>query len=133
MTTAGSLALVGAKPQRDAFIAQRLREAGAVILGKTNLSEWANFRSTKSSSGWSGRGGQTRNPYVLERNPCGSSSGSGAAVAANLCAAAIGTETMDRSCVHRQQIHSSESNRRSVSSVARESFRLRTARTLLVQ
>ncbi|HSL54960.1 MAG TPA: amidase family protein, partial [Pyrinomonadaceae bacterium] len=93
MTTAGSLALVGAKPQRDAFIAQRLREAGAVILGKTNLSEWANFRSTKSSSGWSGRGGQTKNPYVLERNPCGSSSGSGAAVAANLCAAAIGTET----------------------------------------
>jgi amidase len=93
MTTAGSLALVGAKPQRDAFVAQRLREAGAVILGKTNLSEWANFRSSKSSSGWSGRGGQTKNPYVLERNPCGSSSGSGAAVAANLCAAAVGTET----------------------------------------
>ncbi|HSE16376.1 MAG TPA: amidase [Pyrinomonadaceae bacterium] len=93
MTTAGSLALVGARPQRDAFVAQRLREAGALILGKTNLSEWANFRSTKSSSGWSGRGGQTKNPYVLERNPCGSSSGSGAAVAANLCAAAVGTET----------------------------------------
>ena len=93
MTTAGSLALVGARPLRDAFVAQRLREAGAVILGKTNLSEWANFRSTKSSSGWSGRGGQTKNPYVLERNPCGSSSGSGAAVAANLCAAAVGTET----------------------------------------
>jgi amidase len=93
MTTAGSLALVGAKPLRDAFVAQRLREAGAVILGKTNLSEWANFRSSKSSSGWSGRGGQTKNPYALERNPCGSSSGSGAAVAANLCAAAIGTET----------------------------------------
>jgi len=93
MTTAGSLALVGAKPQHDAFVAQRLREAGAVILGKTNLSEWANFRSNKSSSGWSGRGGQTKNPYVLERNPCGSSSGSGAAVAANLCAAAVGTET----------------------------------------
>jgi len=93
MTTAGSLALVGARPQRDAFVAQKLREAGAVILGKTNLSEWANFRSTKSSSGWSGRGGQTRNPYVLERNPCGSSSGSGVAVAANLCAVAIGTET----------------------------------------
>lgn len=93
MTTAGSLALVGSKPARDAFIAQKLREAGAVILGKTNLSEWANFRSTKSSSGWSGRGGQTKNPYVLERNPCGSSSGSGAAVAASLCAAAIGTET----------------------------------------
>src|SRR5829696_1538091 len=93
MTTAGSLALMGAKPLRDAFVAQRLREAGAVILGKTNLSEWANFRSTKSSSGWSGRGGQTKNPYVLERNPCGSSSGSGVAVAANLCAAAVGTET----------------------------------------
>jgi len=93
MTTAGSLALVGAKPLRDASVSQKLREAGAVILGKTNLSEWANFRSAKSSSGWSGRGGQTRNPYVLERNPCGSSSGSGAAVAANLCAAAIGTET----------------------------------------
>src|SRR5215216_2032118 len=93
MTTAGSLALVGARPARDAFVAQKLREAGAVILGKTNLSEWANFRSTKSSSGWSGRGGQTRNPYVLDRNPCGSSAGSGAAVAANLCAVAIGTET----------------------------------------
>ena len=93
MTTAGSLALVGSKAQRDAFVAQRLREAGALILGKTNLSEWANFRSSKSSSGWSGRGGQTKNPYVLERNPCGSSSGSGVAVAANLCAAAIGTET----------------------------------------
>lgn len=93
MTTAGSLALVGAKPQLDAFVAQRLREAGAVILGKTNLSEWANFRSNKSSSGWSGRGGQTKNPYVLERNPCGSSSGSGAAVAANLCTIAVGTET----------------------------------------
>lgn len=93
MTTAGSLALVGAKPQRDAFVAQRLREAGAIILGKTNLSEWANFRSNKSSSGWSGRGGQTKNPYSLERNPCGSSSGSGAATAANLCAAAVGTET----------------------------------------
>ncbi len=93
MTTAGSLALEGSKPARDAFVAQKLRAAGAVILGKTNLSEWANFRSTKSSSGWSARGGQTKNPYSLERNPCGSSSGSGAAVAANLCAAAIGTET----------------------------------------
>lgn len=93
MTTAGSLALVGAKPLSDAFIVEKLRGAGAIILGKTNLSEWANFRSTKSSSGWSARGGQTKNPYSLERNPCGSSSGSGAAVAANLCAAAIGTET----------------------------------------
>lgn len=92
-TTAGSLALAGSIAPRDAFIIQRLREAGAVILGKTNLSEWANFRSTKSTSGWSGRGGQTRNPYVLDRNPCGSSSGSGAAVAANLAPLAVGTET----------------------------------------
>lgn len=93
MTTAGSLALAGSIAPRDSFVAQKLREAGAVILGKTNLSEWANFRSSKSTSGWSGRGGQTRNPYALDRNPCGSSSGSGAAAAANLCAAAIGTET----------------------------------------
>lgn len=93
-TTAGSLALVDAPtPARDAFVAQKLREAGAVILGKTNLSEWANFRSNDSSSGWSGRGGQTRNPYILDRTPCGSSSGSGAAIAANLAAVAIGTET----------------------------------------
>ncbi len=93
MTTAGSLALLGSTPAQDSFVAKRLREAGAVLLGKTNLSEWANFRSNHSSSGWSGRGGQTRNPYVLDRNPCGSSSGAGAAVAANLCAVAIGTET----------------------------------------
>ena len=92
-TTAGSLALEGSIPLHDAFIAAKLRAAGAVLLGKTNLSEWANFRSTHSSSGWSGRGGQARNPYILDRNPCGSSSGSGGAVAANLCAAAIGTET----------------------------------------
>jgi amidase len=93
MTTAGSLALSGSIAPRDSFVAQRLREAGAVILGKTNLSEWANFRSSHSSSGWSGRGGQTRNPYSLDRNPCGSSSGSGAAAAANLCGVAVGTET----------------------------------------
>jgi amidase len=92
-TTAGSLALVGSLPPKDSFIAQRLREAGAVILGKTNLSEWANIRSSHSTSGWSGRGGLTRNPYVLDRNACGSSSGSGVAVAANLCAVAVGTET----------------------------------------
>jgi len=92
-TTAGSLALLGARPGRDAFAAGRLREAGAVILGKANLSEWANFRSTASSSGWSARGGQAKNPYALDRTPCGSSSGSGTAVAANLCAVAVGTET----------------------------------------
>jgi amidase len=92
-TTAGSLALIGAAPSKDSFVAKKLRDAGAVILGKTNLSEWANIRSSHSSSGWSGRGGQTRNPYALDRNPCGSSSGSGVAVAANLCAVAIGTET----------------------------------------
>jgi amidase len=93
LTTAGSLALMDSRPARDASVAQKLREAGAVILGKTNLSEWANIRSSHSSSGWSGRGGQTKNPYSLDRNPCGSSSGSGAAVAANLCALAVGTET----------------------------------------
>jgi amidase len=92
-TTAGSLALVGSKPPRDAFIVRRLRQAGALIIGKTNLSEWANFRSTHSSSGWSGRGGQTRNPYALNRNPCGSSAGSGAAIAADLAVVAVGTET----------------------------------------
>jgi amidase len=92
-TTAGSLALAGSIPLQDAFIAAKLRSAGAVLLGKANLSEWANFRSTHSSSGWSGRGGQAKNPYILDRNPCGSSSGSGGAVAANLCAGAIGTET----------------------------------------
>jgi amidase len=91
--TAGSLALVGAKPPRDAFLVQRLRDAGAVILGKTNLSEWANFRSTHSSSGWSGRGGQTRNPYALDRTPSGSSSGTGSAIAANFCSVGVGSET----------------------------------------
>lgn len=92
-TTAGSLALVGAKPVKDAFLVSQLRKAGAVILGKTNLSEWANARCSYSTSGWSGRGGLTRNPYALDRSASGSSSGSGAAVAANLCAAAVGTET----------------------------------------
>ena len=92
-TTASSLALIGAKPQRDAHLVSRLRAAGAVILGKTNLSEWANYRGNNSSSGWSGRGGQTRNPYALDRSPSGSSSGSAVAVAANLCVFAIGTET----------------------------------------
>src|SRR5688572_25730299 len=92
-TTAGSLALEGSIAQRDAFVVERLRAAGAVILAKASLSEWENFRSTKSSSGWSARGGQVRNPYALDRNPCGSSSGTGAAVAANLAAAGVGTET----------------------------------------
>ena len=92
-TTAGSLALEGSVAASDSFVARRLREAGAVLLGKSNLSEWANIRSSRSSSGWSARGGQCRNPYVLDRNPCGSSSGSGAAVSANLAAAALGTET----------------------------------------
>src|SRR5579863_309473 len=93
MTTAGSLALVGSKPKKDSFVAQQLRSAGAVILGKTNLSEWANIRSSHSTSGWSGRGGLTKNPYALDRNPCGSSSGTGAGISANLGAVGIGTET----------------------------------------
>lgn len=92
-TTAGSLALVGSRPKKEAFVVRQLREAGAVVLGKSNLSEWANFRSNGSSSGWSARGGQVRNPYVLDRSPCGSSSGSAVAVAANLAAGAVGTET----------------------------------------
>lgn len=92
-TTAGSLALAGSIPPQDAFIVQRLRQAGALVLGKANLSEWANFRSSRSTSGWSSQGGQTRNPYVLDRSGCGSSTGSGVAVAANLCVAAVGTET----------------------------------------
>ena len=93
MTTAGALAMVGNKPLKDAFIIGQLRKSGALVLGKTNLSEWANFRSTLSTSGWSSRGKQTLCPYVLDRNPSGSSAGTGAAVAANLCALGIGTET----------------------------------------
>ncbi|MDP4150059.1 MAG: amidase [Bacteroidota bacterium] len=93
MTTAGSLALEGHRAANDAFIVKQLREAGAVLLGKTNLSEWANFRSSRSTSGWSSRGGQTKNPYLLARNPSGSSAGSGSAASANFCAAAVGTET----------------------------------------
>ncbi|WP_293890392.1 amidase [Flavobacterium sp.] len=93
MTTAGSLALVGNIASNDAFIVKKLRDAGAVLLGKTNLSEWANFRSTSSCSGWSSRGGQTKNPYIIDHSPCGSSAGSGVAVAANLCVVAVGTET----------------------------------------
>ncbi len=93
MTTAGSLALVGSKPPEDAFLVQQLRRAGAIILGKTNLSEWANIRSSKSTSGWSGRGGLTRNPYALDRNTSGSSSGSAVAVSSNLCTVAVGSET----------------------------------------
>jgi amidase len=92
-TTAGSRALRGSHPPKDSFVAQKLREAGAVIIGKANLSEWANFRGNLSSSGWSGVGGQTKNPYILDRNPCGSSSGSAVAVSANLCMTAVGTET----------------------------------------
>ena len=99
LTTAGSLALVGSRPRQDATVAARLREAGAVILGKTNMSEWAGMRSYRAASGWSGRGGQCRNPYALDRTPCGSSSGSPAAVAANLTAVALGTET-EGSVVH---------------------------------
>jgi len=93
VNSAGSLAMADNRPATDAFVVTRLRAAGAVILGKTNLSEWANFRSTRSSSGWSSRGGQTRNPYVLDRNPCGSSSGTGSAIAASLGAVGVGTET----------------------------------------
>ena len=93
VNSAGSLALAENRPKQDAFIVGRLRAAGAVILGKTNLSEWANFRSTRSTSGWSSRGGQTKNPYVLDRNPCGSSAGTGTAIAASLGAIGVGTET----------------------------------------
>jgi len=103
-TTAGSLALVGSKPPGDSFVVRQLRQAGVVLLGKTNLSEWANIRSSRSTSGWSGRGGLTKNPYALDRNTSGSSSGSGAAVAANLCTVAVGTET-DGSIISPSSIH----------------------------
>ncbi|MEP6713289.1 MAG: amidase, partial [Ferruginibacter sp.] len=93
MTTAGALALIGNYASKDAYIIELLKDAGAILLGKTNLSEWANFRSSRSTSGWSSRGGQTKSPYVLDRNPSGSSAGSGAATSANLCTIAIGTET----------------------------------------
>ena len=93
LTTAGSLAMISSRPEQDATVVTKLRQAGAVILGKTNLSEWANFRSTNSTSGWSGRGGQTLNPYLLTHNPCGSSSGSGVAISANLAVVSLGTET----------------------------------------
>jgi Asp-tRNAAsn/Glu-tRNAGln amidotransferase A subunit and related amidases len=129
-TTAGSLALLNAPtPKQDAFLAQQLRKAGAVILGKTNLSEWANFRSTKSSSGWSGRGGQTHNPYILDRNPCGSSSGSGSAIAASLAAVAVGTETDGSIICPRRHAALSVLNRRWDSFRVRASFLLPTART----
>ena len=128
-TTAGSLALEGSIPPRDSTVADRLRAAGAVLLGKTNMSEWANIRSDKSSSGWSARGGQCRNPYVLDRNPCGSSSGSGTAVAASLCAAAIGTETDGSTCARRTRRGSWASSPRSGWSAARASSPSRTART----
>ena len=105
LTTAGSLALEGAPAPRDAFVVERLRMAGVVILGKTNLSEWANIRSGKSTSGWSARGGLVKNPYVLDRNPCGSSSGTGAAIAASLAAVGVGTET-DGSSVCLRSAHS---------------------------
>ena len=128
-TTAGSLALLGSHRTRDSFVAQKLREAGAVLLGKTNMSEWANFRSSKSTSGWSARGGQTRNPYIVDRNPCGSSSGSGVAPAANLCAAAVGTETDGSVVVRLQPTPWWELNRLWVSLAAAESFPSRIVRT----
>ncbi len=129
-TTAGSLALEGCIPAADSFVAKKLRDAGAILLGKTNLSEWANFRSTHSSSGWSGRGGQCRNPYALDRNASGSSSGSGAATAANFAAASIGSET-DGSIVSpvEQLRPRRDSSPRSASSAAPASSRSRTART----
>ena len=129
MTTAGSLALAGSMPARDAFIVKRLREAGAVILGKTNLSEWANFRSTHSTSGWSGRGGLTRNPYVLDRNACGSSSGSGAAVAANLAAWPSAPRPTARSSVPLDQRPRRDQADPGTGEPERASFRSRTART----
>ena len=114
-TTAGSLALAGAIAPRDAFVVERLRAAGGVILGKTNLCEWANFRGARSTTGWSGRGGQTRNPYALDRNPCGSSSGSAAAMAAILARWRSAPRPTARSSARRRSAASSASSRRSAS------------------
>ena len=122
-TSAGSLALEGSISPVDAYIALKLRQAGAIILGKANLSEWANFRSERSSSGWSGRGGQCANPYALHRNPCGSSSGSGAAVSANLTASRSVPKRTGRSSVRRRQVASLASSRQWVCGAARSSFR----------
>jgi len=130
-TTAGSRALLASNPKQDAPLVRQLRAAGAVILGKTNLSEWANFRSTTATSGWSGVGAQTNNPYVLDRNPCGSSSGSGAAVAASLSQVAIGTRPTARSCARAPRTATSASSRRSAWSAASASCRSRTSRTPL--
>jgi amidase len=126
-TTAGSLALAGHRPPDDAFLVKAMREAGTIILGKTNLSEWANFRSQHSSSGWSSLGGQTKNPYALLRNPCGSSSGSAVAVAANLATLAVGTET-NGSVICPASINGISSPRLG-SSVVTASFRSHTVRT----
>ena len=133
MTTAGSLALVGSKPPKDSFVAQRLRAAGAVILGKTNLSEWANIRSSHSTSGWSGRGGLTKNPYALDRNPCGSSSGTGAGISANLAQLELALRPTGRSSARRLRTDLQGSSRRSGWSAAAASFRFPTARTAPVQ
>jgi amidase len=127
-TTAGSWALAGSTPD-DAFIAQKLKAAGAIIIGKANLSEWANFRSGPSSSGWSGIGGQTNMPYVLDRNPCGSSSGSGVVAAADLAVAAVGTETDGSIVCPSAPTASSGSSRRSGCGAAQASSRSAPTRT----
>ena len=131
VNSAGSLALAENRPATDAFLVTRLREAGAVILGKTNLSEWANFRADNSSSGWSSRGGQTKNPYALDRNPCGSSSGTGTAIAASLGAIGVGTETSGSIICPSAVNGLSDSSRRSGSSADGASFRSPCRRTRL--